>query len=82
MDWESLLATAKAQWLAYFDILEDRVPGDERMRALAEASRSIANAGPSADGAGESRTEEAADVEGSSASGRTVTASPDATPAE
>src|SRR5690606_2495714 len=41
MDWKSLLATARAQWIDYFKILADRAPGDERMEALRDASRAF-----------------------------------------
>jgi hypothetical protein len=41
MDWHTLLASAKAQWAEYFAILQARAPEDERMEALASASRPL-----------------------------------------
>ena len=41
MDWTTLLSDARAQWIEYFDILQDRAPNDERMSALASAARAL-----------------------------------------
>lgn len=36
MDWDTLIAKAKAQWQEFLDILAERAPEDERIKALLE----------------------------------------------
>lgn len=78
MDWTSLLENAKAQWAEYFEILQGRAPGDERMTALAEASRPLVSANDSQNpGSSEqSATDEAGDGRSSASEGSSPASPP------
>ncbi|PPA56707.1 ATP-binding protein [Micromonospora chalcea] len=46
MDWATLLATARSQWIEYFKILVDRAPEDARMQELVALRRSLPGSQP------------------------------------